>query len=322
MPNHPKQENKSMQKNKSVQYVTVDPSQSGRRIDNFLQLQLKGVPKSRIYQMIRKGEVRLNGCRVKQHQKIELDDVVRIPPVRMVEQGETPVPSMAACERLSQSIIFENELLLVLDKPSGLVVHSGSGQKFGVIDYLRRLRTELPFLELAHRLDRDTSGCLILVKDPVVLKEVQQSMQLGHSKKQYLAFVRGRLSEKKLLVDQPLKKNTLAGGERIVRIDPDGKQAKTLFHEKQVYETGSLLEVKLLTGRTHQIRAHAKFLNNPIAMDHKYGDRKYNKAIKKSGLKRLFLHAIKFELELPSMKKTFVFEAPLSDELSSFLQKA
>lgn len=320
MPNSEKKENKSRQKNKPVQYVTVEIHQSGRRIDNFLMLQLKGVPKTRIYQMLRKGEVRLNGSRIKQNRRIEEGDVVRIPPVSLQEGQKNGKPPQSLCRQLAKTTLFEDEFILVINKPAGILVHSGFGQDFGVIECLRHNLQNLPFLELAHRLDKDTSGCLILAKNPDTLREIQASLKNAATKKRYLAFVRGHLTKKTILVDQPLKKGTLAGEERIVRINPEGKQAKTRFIQLSRYKSGSLLKVELLTGRTHQIRVHANYLENPLAMDRKYGDREYNKTVRKMGLKRIFLHASEFELKLNYSKKLFHFKAPLSDDLQSFLE--
>ncbi len=321
MPNSEKKENNPNQKNKPVQYVTVENQQSGRRIDNFLKLQLKGVPKARIYQMLRKGEVRVNGSRIKQNQRIEEGDVVRIPPVSLRERQITGLPPKSLCQKLEKAILFEDEHLLVLNKPPGIPVHSGSGQNFGVIECLRHSRPNQPYLELAHRLDKDTSGCLILAKEADTLREIQSCLKNTDTRKQYLAFVRGHLHKKKIVVDQALKKGTMAGGERIVRINPEGKQAKTVFYEKSRYKMGSLLRVELLTGRTHQIRVHANYLDKPLAMDRKYGARDFNKTVKKMGLKRLFLHASEFELKLSCSKKPFHFKAPLPNDLQTFLEQ-
>ena len=311
-----------MQKTTGVQYVSVDHSQAGRRIDNFLQLQLKGVPKTRIYQMIRKGEVRVNGSRVKQNHRIDEEDVVRIPPVKLPEPNQDEVYfSNKIISSLEAALLYEDDALLVINKPSGLVVHSGSGQKAGVIEYLRHMRPEQDFLELAHRLDRDTSGCLILVKQPAVLKQVQNILKDHTIEKRYLAFVKGNLAKSSFEVSQPLQKNTLSSGERIVRVDPNGKHAVSRFKKLQQFKLGNLVEVELITGRTHQIRVHLSHIGNPIAMDPKYGDKEFNKKIKKSGLSRMFLHAHSMVIPLEIYAEPLYLEAPLNHDLEQFLER-
>ncbi len=311
-----------MQKTTGVQYVSVDFSQAGRRIDNFLQLQLKGVPKTRIYQMIRKGEVRVNGSRVKQNHRVDEEDVVRIPPVKLPESSQEAIYfSNKIITLIEASLLYEDDALLVINKPSGLVVHSGSGQKAGVIEYLRHMRPELKFLELAHRLDRDTSGCLILVKQPNVLKQVQNVLKDHTIEKHYLAFVKGHLRESNFEVSQPLRKNTLSSGERIVRVDANGKHAVSRFNRLHQFNLGSLVEVELITGRTHQIRVHSHYMGHPIAMDSKYGDKEFNKRVKKFGLKRMFLHAHTMLLPLPNYTEPLHLEAPLNHDLEQFLER-
>lgn len=311
-----------MQKTKEVQHLTIEPSQSGRRIDNFLQYQLKGVPKSRIYQMIRKGEVRVNGSRVKQNHRIESNDIVRIPPVSLPDKcAKQHYFNQQLIDCLQAATLFEDDNLLVINKPAGLVVHAGTGEQTGIIEYLRHIRTELDYLELAHRLDRDTSGCLILAKSPIVLKEIHVSLNEKTAHKHYLTFVKGEWPKKLTEISKPLKKNTLSSGERLVRVDTDGKMAITRFQCQKVYQHGTLLDVELLTGRTHQIRVHACSEGHPIVMDHKYGDTEYNKQMKRLGLKRLFLHASEIRLNIPSYRHTFAVKAPLPDDLQTFLSK-
>lgn len=310
-----------MQKITGVQYVSVDESQAGRRIDNFLQLQLKGVPKTRIYQMIRKGEVRVNGSRVKQNHRIDEEDVVRIPPVKLPDSNQEALYfSNKIISSLEAALLYEDDSLLVINKPSGLVVHSGSGQKAGVIEYIRHMRPELKFIELAHRLDRDTSGCLILVKKPNVLKQVQNVLKDHTIEKRYFAFVKGRLEKANFEVSLPLRKNTLSNGERVVRVDPDGKTAISRFNKLQEFRAGSLVEVELITGRTHQIRVHSNHIGNPIAMDEKYGDKNFNKQVKKMGLKRMFLHAYSMIIPLADYPEPVILEAPLNYDLEQFLE--
>ena len=311
-----------MAKITGVQYVSVESAQSGRRIDNFLIHQLKGVPKARIYQMIRKGEVRVNGSRVKQNHRVDEDDVVRIPPVVKIEADPgQPQISEQTVDLLTRSIIFEDDYLLVLNKPSGMVVHGGSGQQHGLIEILRSIRQDLPFLELAHRLDKETSGCIVLAKSADILKELHRSLSHQTTFKSYLAFVKGKFPDQEVEVSQPLKKNTLAGGERVVRVHPEGKTALTRFRKLKQFAVGSLVEAEILTGRTHQIRVHASHIHHPIAMDTKYGDKTYNKMLKQTGLNRMFLHSETIKLSLSVYSDILHFTAPLDRTLREFLNR-
>ena len=310
-----------MKKNQSAQYLTVDSTQSDRRLDNFLQFQLKEIPRTRIYQMIRRGEVRVNGSRAKQNHRILAGDEIRIPPLRIEPSQKAQAnPSRSLRALLERAIIHEDEQLLVLNKPSGMVVHSGSNQDFGVIEYLRVIRDDLSFLELVHRLDRDTSGCLLMAKDALSLRQAQNSLRSKNSEKTYLTFLRGKFPKRPLEVNKALKKNTLAGGERMVQVESGGKDAHTIFERERAYSMGALVKARLFTGRTHQIRVHAATVHHPVAMDHKYGDREFNKELKARGLKRMFLHAWRLQMDLPSTAQHYSFEAPLSEELEQFLQ--
>ena len=317
MPEEQKNTRRDSQKNNSVQYVTVDKLQSGRRIDNFLMLRLKGLPRTRIYQMLRKGEVRLNGSRVKQNQKLKEGDTVRIPPVHLPVRANNTRVSDSLVTLIKAACKFEDENLILVDKPAGVVVHSGSGQKSGVIEALRQGRAEHEYLELSHRLDRDTSGCLLIAKQPNILRAIQKAMKNGATRKIYQAFVKGQPDWQSRLVNEALEKGSLAGGERFVRVSEQGKQAATEFTQIKRYRHGSLIEARLLTGRTHQIRVHASHIKHPLAMDRKYGDRDYNKHIRTFGLKRMFLHAKQLQLELEG--KSYEFDLPLADDLLAFL---
>ncbi|RKZ35559.1 MAG: 23S rRNA pseudouridine(955/2504/2580) synthase, partial [Gammaproteobacteria bacterium] len=277
------------QQYQAVRQVTIDEGHAGQRIDNFLCWCLKGVPKARIYRLLRKGEVRVNSRRVRQDYRLQMGDRVRVPPVRYAEPRESGAPDPRSRERISQSILHEDDALLVLDKPSGIAVHGGSGRSFGIIEALRTMRPRAPFLELVHRLDKDTSGCLLVAKKRSALRTLHEAFRAHRVEKAYLALVAGRLTGGKRTVSEPLRRNTLRAGERIVTVDPDGKASKTVFKVKAATAAASLAEVVIHTGRTHQIRVHAASTGHPLAGDLKYGDREFNKLARKSGLRRLFL---------------------------------
>lgn len=305
------------EKFKPVQHVTVSSEESGRRIDNYLFARLKAVPKTRIYRMLRKGEVRLNGGRVKQDRKLQAGDVIRIPPVQMDDiPAGTPPPALV--KRLSESVIFENEALLAINKPAGISVHGGSRDPYGVIEALRAVGKEYAGLQLAHRLDRMTSGCLLLCKRMDMLRDINRLIAAGDTTKSYLALVKGHPDEE-FTVDLPLKKGSLRGGERVVRVDDTGKSARTRFRSRQHYRQCTLVDVDLLTGRTHQIRVHAAESGHPLALDIKYGDDSFNRKMKQLGLPRMFLHAASLTLPLPGTSRTIDIEAPLPGEMKHFL---
>ena len=273
-----------------ARFVTVGAESDGQRIDNYLRSELKGAPKSLVYRILRTGEVRVNKGRAKPESRVHTGDVVRIPPLRLSE--EVPVRVGESLEQaLAAAVIFEDEHLLIIDKPSGLAVHAGSGVKVGVIEALRALRPETAGLELAHRLDRETSGVLVLAKDRPTLMELHELLRGDGVKKTYLALVRGNWPDKLSKVDAPLEKNTLRGGERLVEVRGDGKESLTLFRVKQRFAEATLVEASPVTGRTHQIRVHAAHADHPIAGDDKYGDVEFDRALKPYGLSRLFLHA-------------------------------
>lgn len=302
-----------------VQFIDITAHHAGQRIDNFLLSLEKGVPKSRIYRALRKGEVRVNKGRIKQTYKLQAGDTVRVPPLRVAEKTTPTQVSQSLTQQLLQDIIFEDDCMLVLNKPSGLAVHAGSQIQLGVIEALRIIKPELPFLELVHRLDRDTSGCLLLAKSRDSLLNLQQQMQSDLIDKRYLTLLKGQMKPQEKLVEQPLQKNTLSSGERMVRVDPDGKQAKTLFIKKKAWQQAQFTEVKLFTGRTHQIRVHAASLGQPVAGDDKYGDREFNKLMKGFGLRRLFLHAWRLGIAHPLTAERMQLEAPLPPALDHVL---
>jgi 23S rRNA pseudouridine955/2504/2580 synthase len=299
-----------------VQTVAVPEDREGQRLDNFLAGRLKGAPKSLIYRICRTGEVRVNGRRAKPDQRLAAGDEVRIPPVRLAEKGDAGPPPNAQLNRIEAAIVYEDRDFLVIDKPAGVASHGGSGVSFGAIELLRAARPR-DTLELAHRLDRDTSGVLVLTRKRSALTALQAAIREGHVEKRYLALVEGALPKARLTVDAPLRKSVLQGGERMVRVDPEGKPSRSHFSEVERYAGASLVEVALETGRTHQIRVHAQHLGHPLAGDEKYGDREFNKAMREQGLKRLFLHAARFEFSLG--ERSYSFSAPLAPELAATL---
>lgn len=303
-----------------VQFIDITASQAGQRIDNFLLTLEKGVPKSRIYRAIRKGEVRVNKGRIKQTYKIQAGDSVRIPPLRTSEETLPTTVSDSLRQQLNNNILLEDDDLLVLNKPPGLAVHAGSNIQQGVIEALRVIRAELPYLELVHRLDRDTSGCLLLAKNRDALLNLQQQMLNHDMNKRYLTLLKGSWDKQQKLVEQPLQKNTISSGERMVRVDPEGKFAKTLFIPRQIFTQAQLTEVVLFTGRTHQIRVHAAHIGHPLAGDDKYGERSFNKEMKKFGLNRLFLHAWQLGITHPGSGEEIILEAPLPKALQSVIK--
>jgi len=304
-----------------VSFVEVGPEHDGQRLDNFLIRHLKGVPKSRIYNLLRKGEVRVNKGRVKPETRLKVADVVRIAPIRVAQSGAAPEPSKQLKRYLVDNVLFEDDGLLIINKPSGLAVHGGSGISLGVIEALRALRPELRFLELVHRLDRETSGCLMLAKKRTVLLELQSAMQRNQVDKRYQALVKGQWPKGKSTINAPLRKNTLSGGERVVKVEASGKPSVTHFKIAQRYQQATLLEVRLETGRTHQIRVHCQFSGQPIAGDPKYGEGQFNESLRDSGLKRLFLHASHLRFRHPLSGDWVDVEAQLPQELLSVLKQ-
>jgi 23S rRNA pseudouridine955/2504/2580 synthase len=302
-----------------VQFIEISAPQAGQRIDNFLLSLEKGVPKSRIYRALRKGEVRVNKGRIKQTYKLQAGDTVRVPPLRVSEKKAPTQVKDSLKQQLLKSIIFEDDAMLAMNKPAGLAVHAGSQIQMGLIEAMRIIKPELPFLELVHRLDRDTSGCLLLAKSRDSLLKLQQQMQSDGIDKRYLTLLKGEMPGAEKLVEQPLQKNTLSSGERMVRIDPTGKKAKTLFIKKQGWHRAQFTEVKLFTGRTHQIRVHAASLGQPVAGDDKYGDREFNKSMKTLGLKRMFLHAWRLGILHPLSGAALELEAPLPEALNNVI---
>ncbi len=306
---------------RQVSFLTVDEEHTERRLDNFLIGHFRSLPKTRIYQMIRKGEVRVNKGRIKQNYRLQMGDMVRIPPVRITPRENPSKPPEGLSELIKNSIIYEDEYLIAINKPSNVAVHSGSGVQYGVIEILRAQRPEAHFLELVHRLDRATSGCLLIAKGHKTLKGMHEIFKSGDVKKNYLALLKGQVVDTLTIVDAPLNKTGTTSGGRKVRIDRAGKQALTHFHLLEHFDVASLSRVELMTGRTHQIRVHAASIDHPLAGDEKYGDWGFNRAMKKSGLKRLFLHAEILSFEMPARGKQINLIAKLPDELERCLDK-
>jgi 23S rRNA pseudouridine955/2504/2580 synthase len=306
---------KFAQENPQVSWLTVDERSEGQRIDNFLLRTMKGVPKSRIYRALRSGEVRVNKKRVKPEYKVLLGDYVRVPPLSVEARAPLEEPSHHFASLLESRILFEDSQLLILNKPSGIAVHGGSGINLGLIESLRFLRPRCPLLELVHRIDKETSGCLLVAKKRAVLLDLHEQLRNGRMNKQYLALLDGCWSGREHLIEAPLRKNVLSSGERHVRVSVDGKASKTLFLVKERFKNATLVQAKPVTGRTHQIRVHAQFVGHPILGDDRYGVAEANQEIKKSGLKRLFLHAQSLSFILPGTDKVFRIEAPLDADL-------
>jgi len=303
-----------------VQWVRVEEGDEGQRIDNYLLRCLKGVPRSHIYRMLRKGEVRVNKGRVGAAYRLREGDNVRLPPVRVAPPRVSQGPPPDVLERIRQAIVLEDTRVLVLNKPAGLAVHGGSGIEHGVIEALRLLRPTEQGLGLAHRLDRDTSGCLLLAKRRSALRVLHQLFRDGGVDKRYLALLAGRWSREKADVNLALRKNTLRSGERVVRPDAGGKPALTRFRVLRRFDQATLVEARLETGRTHQIRVHAASLGTPILGDEKYGDPEANRWARNLGLRRLFLHARLLALTWPHEDRPLRIEAPLSPDLEEFLK--
>jgi len=299
-----------------VRQVAIGPERDGQRIDNALVTLLKGVPKSMIYRLLRTGQVRVNGKRAKPDTRLSDGDMLRIPPIRVAERPEGREASDALVSSVAETVIFEDKHFLVIDKPSGIASHGGSGVSHGAIELLRAARPH-ESLELVHRLDRDTSGVLVLAKSRAGLVGLQAAIRAGEVTKQYLCLMVGHPSKAKFDVNAPLRKSVLQGGERMVRVSEDGKPALTFFREMEQYPGARLMQATLGTGRTHQIRVHAAHVGHPLAGDPKYGDREMNKRFREMGLQRLFLHAAHLSFELDG--RLYSFSAPLPDDLKTFL---
>lgn len=305
----------------AVALVTIDEGGEGQRIDNFLAKHLKGVPKSHLYRILRSGEVRVNSKRVDATCRLVIGDLVRIPPVRVAAPAPKPGAIGPVGSKFEGRVLFEDDAVLVIDKPDGFAVHGGSGISRGVIEQLRLERPQAKFLELVHRLDRETSGVLLLAKKRSALVAMHEAIRSNAIEKRYLMLVRGSWPDQKRRVKLNLKKYTLPSGERRVSVDDEGQPSETIFHLRQSFGEFSLLEAQLITGRTHQLRVQLQHLGFPIAGDDKYGDYEFNKELHKRGLKRMFLHSAETVIRHPITGEELRLQAPLPKELASFLKK-
>ena len=302
----------------SVQHFEVTEDEAGQRLDNYVQKHLSGVPRTRVYRVIRKGEVRVNGKRAGPETRLNIGDKIRLPPVRVLPAADPGKPPGDLVSRIRAAIVHEDERLLVIDKPAGIAVHGGSGVSFGIIEALRAARPE-ETLELVHRLDRDTSGCLLVARKPAALRILHALMREGQVEKGYLALVKGQWDLGKKRIDVPLNTETRMGGERTVRVQAGGKSAVSTFSPVQFFRNrASVVEVDLETGRTHQIRVHAAHVGHPVAGDDKYGDRDFNARMREEGLARMFLHSHRISFDWPN-GGDFSASAPLPADLAAVL---
>ncbi|MCL1080044.1 23S rRNA pseudouridine(955/2504/2580) synthase RluC [Parashewanella spongiae] len=304
-----------------VQLVEIDEDNLSQRIDNFLMTKLKGVPKSMIYRIVRKGEVRVNKKRIKPEYKLQIGDIVRIPPVRVSEASDdrAPSPKLSRVSQLENRIVYEDKHLIALNKPSGIAVHGGSGVDYGVIEAMRSLRPQQKFLELVHRLDKETSGILLIAKKRSALKNLHDQLRYKKMQKDYLALVRGEWQKNVKQVNAPLLKMTLKSGERIVRVNAEGKASQTRFKIVQKFQGATLVKASPLTGRTHQIRVHCQHAGHPIACDEKYSEQKFDDSMRAQGLRRLFLHAEQLQFTHPDTEERMTVRSEPDEELVNLL---
>lgn len=297
-----------------VQYIEITEENIHQRIDNFLLGMFKHLPKSVVYKIIRKGEVRINKKRVKPIYKLKIGDIVRVPPLNLPDEKEKPVinPKLKKVAQLQNAVVYEDEQLLILNKPSGLAVHGGSGLKFGAIEALRALRPNDRYLELIHRIDRDTSGLLMVAKKRSALRRLQQDFREKNIHKYYYALVMGKWDKNNRIIDEPLLKNEV---NSIVRVNSNGKPSKTKFKIIEQFKHATLVDASPITGRTHQIRVHAQYTGHPIAWDNRYGDQRFDAYTAKSGLNRLFLHAHAIDFTHPTTNEQMRIEVAMDKEL-------
>ncbi|RXJ74897.1 23S rRNA pseudouridine(955/2504/2580) synthase RluC [Veronia nyctiphanis] len=302
-----------------VQFIDISDDIAGQRIDNFLRNRLKNVPKSMIYRVLRKGEVRVNKKRIKPEYKLQEGDIIRLPPIKVPETTQAAAPStkLQKVAELEKCVIFEDDHVLVLNKPSGTAVHGGSGLHFGAIEALRALRPDARFLELVHRIDRDTSGILLIAKKRSALRHIQAQFREKTVQKYYFALVMGAWKPSCKKVTVPLLKNEV---NSIVRVNPNGKASETRFKILEKYEQATLVQASPITGRTHQIRVHAQYTGHPLAWDDRYGDQRFDAYTKKFGLNRLFLHAANIKFEHPSSGEQMDISASMDKVLERTLK--
>ena len=307
--------------NNGVQLFEVSSELAGQRIDNYLRTLLKGAPKTFIYRILRKGEVRVNKGRIKPDYRLQAGDIIRVPPMRLPEKDEPAPVSQALAELMEAAIVYEDKTLIVINKPAGIAVHGGSGVSLGVIEVFRQIRPDAKDLELVHRLDRDTSGLLMIAKRRSMLRHLHEALRGDGVDKRYHALVRGHWPAAKRQIRAPLMKNNLRSGERMVEVNVEGKDALTEFRVLRRYgDFATLVEAKPVTGRTHQIRVHAKHAGHSIAGDPKYGDEAFSREIRDLGGKRLFLHASSLNVPLPD-GETLQLTAPVDETWAATLSR-
>lgn len=308
-----------MKEKSQVTWITIDAEQAGQRIDNFLRTRCKDLPKSHLYRIIRKGEVRVNKKRVDPDYRLNSGDLIRVPPLHLKETAIPAKPKQSTIQFLEQHVLFENTGLMVINKPSGMAVHGGSGISLGVIETLRAARPQQKLLELVHRLDRETSGCLLIAKKTSVLRSLHEQLRNNAMKKTYLCLVQGPWPEKIKKISASLEKNQLRSGERIVNVSDNGKESLTEFKIIERFAQVTLMEARPHTGRTHQIRVHAAHAGHSIVGDEKYGKNDFNKLMRAYGCHRLFLHASAIQFELPDTNEKMTITAELPDDLKKCL---
>jgi 23S rRNA pseudouridine955/2504/2580 synthase len=305
----------------SASLIEVSEEYAGQRIDNFLFARLKGVPKSHVYRILRTGEVRLNGGRIRAHHRLGIGDVLRLPPLRLAPRATGAVSTALIRKRLEPRILYEDADLMIVNKPSGMAVHGGSGLSYGLIEGLRQMRPDDRFLELVHRLDKDTSGCLLIAKKRSALRSLHELFNARLIDKRYLALLTGAWGQKRAIVDAPLRKNVLESGERVVKVSPLGKRAETEFIRRDRFAAATLVEARPVSGRTHQIRVHARHMGHSIAGDERYGDEAANRLFRQNGLSRLFLHASTISFAHPRTHERLDVKADLDQDLQRFLDR-
>lgn len=303
-----------------VSWIEVTEEESGQRLDNFLLKHLRKVPKTLIYRVIRKGEVRVNKGRAQPSQRVLTGDVVRVPPIMVPEVGDTVKPPRAQMDKIAELVLYEDTDLIIINKPSGIAVHGGSGVSWGLIELVRELRSDARRVELVHRLDRDTSGAIILAKKTSVLRALHEQVRDNKVEKHYLTLLSGQWPKGKEKVDLPLLKNTLQSGERMVQVSDEGKPCLSYFMLQKQFKNAALMKVRLITGRTHQIRVHAQATGCPVIGDEKYGDEAANKYFKQLGMRRLALHAQFLQFIHPVTGQVVQVEAPLFNDFEQTIK--
>ncbi|MEN9429157.1 MAG: rRNA pseudouridine synthase [Pseudomonadota bacterium] len=305
----------------AARFLTITENEDGQRLDNYLLTKLKGAPRTLIYRIVRTGEVRVNKGRIKPEYRLQIGDIVRVPPLRLSEVAEPATPSPQLSQSLTDRILYQEHGIIAMNKPTGLAVHGGSGVAYGLIEALRAIYPTKEFLELVHRLDRDTSGLILVADKRSILRHLHEQLRDGKMHKVYVALLAGNLKGANHKVTAPLDKTNLASGERVVRVSREGKAAETHFKVIERFENCTLVEAKPLTGRTHQIRVHAQFLGHPILGDDKYCPNEKNKEAKdKYGLNRLFLHARDLTFKLPNEEAPVKLHCPIAPELNQVLE--